>query len=403
MKTFVFGLSVLLFTFNSFALEPMLLDPAIDQDYISTLGIDNPQYSDRVNMLLVGYDAPLGNARASKKYQNGNSRRKGLTSRSDVMMVISFDKINRKVDILSINRDFEPSPSCYSRAKDVVGLGSKKSGDQKINGTVVLYGRAAMIYCIRDVIRENLLNTPYANEFLSESGDFPIHYLYEAERGTDADESVVGKLFGSFLFNILSYYDLYFNIYGSYRETVDAIAGRYKVIFNGLKRRNYSAGSYQRAFNNAKFVADALGWAAYGVQQKANDDYQFVASYFSSILEEALGRSDTLESFDQSLMFFAPNGRVKDHLIRYAGYIDTGEEQPVSPVRVIQFGHTASSYAIYQNNVLDVSSSSRNDPFTRKLQIRPVLNKPEESIPLCLDCHIMPELGAGQWGKGTLQ
>ncbi|MCJ8277968.1 MAG: hypothetical protein MJK18_14090, partial [Bdellovibrionales bacterium] len=96
-------LFVLLFNVSAEAANPRWMDPSMT-DYIESLQLANPQHYNRFNLLLVGYDNPT--VRRSSK----------LTSRSDVMMVISFDKASRTIDILSVGRDFRPNPGCHSRA-----------------------------------------------------------------------------------------------------------------------------------------------------------------------------------------------------------------------------------------------------------------------------------------------
>ena len=433
MKKLILTLSLLAFTFWAEAREPRLIDREKDQELISGLGFNEPGQNDRFNLLLVAYDSPGSpRVRAHSRFgttDNGR-RRPGMDSRSDIMLVLSFNKQERAIDILSVGRDMEPSPSCWHRAPNHLRNRSYK-GDTKINGVVNLYSRAMMVHCIRSVMGESLNNQSMGEEFEVSSGLLPIHGLFEVERGTSADSGIIGQMKDLLFGNVLSTIAIGF-AYSDVADTLKNFSGRYKIIFNGLKRRDYAhSGSYQRAFNNAKFVSDALAWSARGVQTSSDAGYDFLEKDLFEPLNNVMGTTLTIAELNQMVSYYpSAGGPAQDNIFRYAGFTENpypadqesihnvyfqrglgdnatnpfNHSDPVSPVRIIQIGSTTRSVAIYEDGVLDLRPA-QGDYFARHLKVRPVFQKPGETLPICEDCHIQPDLAVdGYWGSpsGTL-
>lgn len=419
--------NILLFSQSSLGnYEPSLLDPELDQNFVADMGFSDPWGAQRINLLMVVYDLPTASrVRAASRFardRNG-SRRFGLTSRSDIMMVLSFNRVNRSIDVISVGRDFQPSPSCNRRAEDAGLRRRTRIYDAKINAAPILYGRAAMVYCISTVMGEFLESKSIGSEFelTTRHGRtaLPIHGLMEGTRGGNRDGGSLGT--AAALGNSAGLAGLAMSVYDwSSINTMRLLLGRAAVIVSGLRRRDYAvAGSYQRAFNNAKFVTDLLGYTAPLVESTAEDGFSLLSdeTLFAAMADK-VGLSHPVSVINQHLSYY-PTGQALagDNMFRYGAFVPNpgtgdatrsnpfGPEDMVSPARVIQIGGNIGRYATYQMGTLDLASGRANgDSYLQRLRVRPVLQIPGETVPQCPTCQLIPEFSeGGRWGGPILE
>lgn len=172
MKPAIFGILrfMLVNCFPAFAVnEPQTLDPQLDHNLIQRLGLWQPGQAvpDIFNILVIGQDDSSAGSR------NGRSN---LGSRSDIIMLLSLNRITKKHTILSIYRDHTPSSGCEAR------IGSAPDG--KINGVYSIRGRQGFIPCIEGMYEEFVQYLPQSlkEELVGRSGKIKVHALFEGTR-----------------------------------------------------------------------------------------------------------------------------------------------------------------------------------------------------------------------------
>lgn len=352
MKSAFFGILcfMLVNTFPAHAVnEPQTLDPKLDHNLIQRLGLWQPGQAvpDIFNILVIGQDDSSGGSR------NG---RGNLGSRSDIIMLLSLNRLTKKHTILSIYRDHTPSAGCEAR------IGSAPDG--KINGVYSIRGRQGFIPCIEGMYEEFIQRLPASlkEELVGRTGKLKVHAVFEGTRsqtigplGRDV-VSVVSQNKSSFLgtYGVVKTsaalavlvggaatgngpaYLLGSNL--SPEEARKLVNDRYLSV--ELKERKvYPAGGYQRAFNLATTLTNILGWAGYGITQWKAQNFEFLAKFFAPAIDKNMSRSVDFASLEKEV--FMRNG---EHVLAQACF-----KKGNSPVRVVQWGETADTFAIFAN------------------------------------------------------
>lgn len=355
----------LIVSFSFAANEPTIMNPVDDAVLIKSFQLADSTLDNRVNILVIGLDTPGENP--DQKLRNP---RQQLTSRTDIMSILSFDKITKKITIFAYGRDMELDTSCSERV-----LRSGR-GDKLFNATYVLAGRRVFVKCIEQVTVEfinSLGNSQESlklkNELLQPSGTFKLHAIFEGTRNdtvANMKSDIKNITVNSQKWFLSTTYGL-----NGLSALTKVLVGRYLEI--ELKERKlYLAGSYERAFNNATMLGDALSWIAYGIQQNKGRPF-FTGEIFGSTINKNFSRTTDFVTLERQLV--SPDN-PNDNLMRYAGYING-----VSPVRVIQWGEGHGLYAIYENGQLRVSKGSAT--MLRSLKYIQILPQP----PTCNECH----------------
>lgn len=108
------------------------------------------------------------------------------------------------------------------------------------------------------------------------------------------------------------------------------------------ERKVYPAGGYQRAFNLATTLTNILGWAGYGIVQWKAQNYDFLGKFFAQAINKNMSRSVDFAPLEKEV--FMRNG---EHILSQACF-----KKGNSPVRVVQWGETANTFAIYANGLI---------------------------------------------------
>ncbi|MBY0315497.1 MAG: hypothetical protein K2Q26_08260 [Bdellovibrionales bacterium] len=364
--------STLLISNFAFAGEPTLMNPENDARLVQSLQLADSRTSDRINILVIGLDE-----------KNNRSSETPLDARSDIMTIISLDKVKKKVSLFSYGRDLELTPSCSQR------ISGRNRGDKLLSSTYLLAGRRVFVKCLEQMTVEFLnVNEGFKREYLDSQGRFQIHAVFEATRSYTMSH-VTKEAFEQTKRNWL----FFMRTYGlmSFQELLSVAVNRQalKENFNEAladdstptdqllstqivteelqERKKYPAGSYQRSFNFALFLSDILSWVACGIKSNENSRPFFMGEIFGETLNKYLGRSTDFATFERSLVSHAgPN----DHLLKYAGYASG-----VSPVRIIQWGEERGVYSIYENGELQISRRNHGQ-FLPALKVVKVMPTP---------------------------
>ncbi len=366
-------MSFLIFFFLSavtYAREFQVIQPALDQDFLNQLGMYQlgtplPQ---RFNLLIVGQDNSTNRRKRDDRYLLG--------SRADVIMVLSINTADGSSTILSIYRGNSPGSRCQNK------IGHTPS-DALINGVYAIGGREEFIPCLEGMIEQRLEQNESFAALLDENGEFKIHAFFEGTR-THTIRPVARASFDVVMDNKWAFTSVYgLSAMGAAMDVLmndsdlqsalddemsaeqeQAIEEASDYLLIELKERDiYKAGGYQRSFNFATVIATVLGWAAYGINQYKDDDYDFLGRYFGDIITNNFSASHTFQDLEDSV--FMNNGQ---HLL-----VSTCYTQGVSPVRVIQWGESSSSYVVYENGKLDLS---RAQGILRTLKLVPIVPEP---------------------------
>jgi hypothetical protein len=377
MKAVLFG--ILCFTavncLPAFAVnEPQTLDPKLDQALISRLGLWSPgqPVPDNFNILVIGQDdSQAGNAR------NGRAR---LGSRSDIIMLLSLNRITRKINILSVYRDHPPTAGCEAR------IGTAPDG--KINGVYSIRGRQGFVPCIEGMLEEmtGYLPRQVQADVLDRSGRIKVNALIEGTRsqtvsplgrdivgvvsnnkmaflstyGAGQTAAALGVLVGGAITGNSPAYLLGSNL--SEEEARKMVDPKYLSI--ELKERKiYPAGGYQRAFNLATSLATILGWAGYGINQWKRQNYEFLGKFFGEAVNKNMGRSVDVVALEKEVLM-----KDGEHLFVGACY-----KNGSSPVRIVQWGESADTYSIFVNGKI---SHSGQVSLLRRLKYVDILPAP---------------------------
>ncbi len=339
--------------------EPQTIDPKSDATMLNRfngLWVPGTTPPDIFNLLIVGQDDAAG---------SGKNPRAPLSSRSDIIMVVSFNRLTKKHNILSVFRDHSPSGGCEKR------IGN--APDDKVNGVYSIQGRRGFIPCLEGMLEEMIGHLPHslAPELLDRAGRFKIHAFLEGTRsqtikplGQDIT-AVVSSNKAAILstFGVLQTTSALAVVIGgaatgtgpayllgstlSTEEAKKMVDPKYLTV--ELKERKvYPAGGYQRAFNFATSVATILGWSAYGINQWKAYNFDFLGKYFGAAVNKNMSRSVDFVTLEKEVFM-----RAGDHLLLHACYKDGH-----TPMRVIQWGETASAYSIYSNGKIFHSPSA---------------------------------------------
>ena len=235
--------------------EPQSLDPALDAALIGELGlaVQVPDDLPRFNVAIVGQDGRAGSA-ARRPLADG---RDALASRADSITILSVDRSTGHLTLLSIYRGWPTPASCWD------GM-AEQSGDPNeliITNLYRLGGRRGFVPCLEDALSAGLQNLP---ELLDGAGRFEIHAMVEANFDSfrqlfgEARKAAEGSL-GLWNAAVIAW------TYAGHISQVRWMAEhRDEILLQLRERHSYAAGGYQRAFNHARFLVDALGYLGYG-------------------------------------------------------------------------------------------------------------------------------------------
>jgi hypothetical protein len=250
-----------------------------------------------------------------------------------------------------------------------------------------LAGRRQFIPCLEGMLARRLVLLPGGEEFLNEQGEFEIHAFFEGTRnntiGPVARESVnvVSNNLSTFAWlygakSIAAAFDLLKNgsdlqaaleepaideALQAQLEGVDTEELSDYLIVELKERDAYKAAGYQRAFNFASVVATALGWSAYGIHHRKSQDYQFLGHFFGEVIDQNFSASHLFTELEEEV-FMSENG----HLLA-----STCFQSGASPVRIIQWGHRADAYLIYEGGEFDRSQAGGLISFIQGVPILP--------------------------------
>lgn len=338
--------------------EFQTIDPVLDRQFVADLGLFQlgQPLPKRFNLLIVGQDN-----------SNSRSRRDGrllLGSRADVILVLSMDTSSGQSTLLSIYRGNDPGSGCRNR------IGRSPSSDM-INGVYSLGGREEFIPCLEGMLEQRLRMDSAFSNLLDEHDQFKVHAFFEGTRSSTirpvAEQSLEVVMANTWTFT---------SIYG-----LSAIGAAMDVLVNGndiqgalddvgdylsieLKERDaYRAAGYQRAFNFATVISTALGWSAYGIERHKDENYQFLGRYFGEVIANNFSASHDFNALEEDVFL-----RGGGHLLKETCYRNN-----VSPVRIVQWGNSSSSFVIYENGQFDFSHSAG---ALDELKIVPIIPAP---------------------------
>lgn len=348
--------------------EPQKIDPLRDSVLIGQLPNlykGGAFLGDRFNILIIGQDEPSTNA----KLADGRAR---LTSRSDIIMVLSLDLKGRNSAIFSIYRDHHPSRLCEKRM-------GKDSPAIKINGVYSIDGRLSFLPCMEGQLEGMLLKAgaSISSQYL-DHGRFPIHALMEMTRnqtlvplGQEAASVVLKnkrRFLGLYGFNLAKALAVVFKP-GAFAEALlpavekisDEQVNMDQLFQDLVVRKTHPAGGYQRAFNSAFGIANVLGWAAYGIEGSDRRGYEFMGELFGETIDRHFSRSIDFKTLEQSV--FLKNG---DHVLRHLCF-----ENGVSPLKIFQWGEDDHSFAIVEKGGIKVSDTQSSLNLLKILEFLP--------------------------------
>lgn len=367
MTAFRVFVAMIAICFSAQAREAQTLNPTDDQELLVNLGmyqIGEP-VPQRFNLMIIGQDDGAKKPRAT------------LSSRADILMVLSIEIATGKMDILSLYRDNPVTSGCVEK------LGRTPSYTEKINGVYSVGGRKQFIPCFEGMLEERLRANPELGHLLDANGGFEIHAFFEGTRTytikpvAKASLKVVmgnkfaflttygGSALGAALDVLWAGEDIQkvLNAEGETDVENKDINSEYLSI--ELKERYaYRAGGYQRAFNFATVVAYALGWAAYGIEQHSGYEYDFMGYYFGDVINSNFSRSHDFKVLEKTV--FMQN---KDHVLRHACF-----KGGKTPIRIYQWvENSARTYAVYENGQI---STNRKGSMLDHLKMVDILPAP---------------------------
>lgn len=353
-----------------FAREFQTIDPSQDQKFLTDLGmyqIGEPVPA-RFNLLIVGQD---NGGKDSKK------KRAALSSRADILMVLSMELATGKMDILSLYRDNPVTQGCIDK------LGRTPSYTEKINGVYSVGGRRQFIPCLEGMLEERLRANKELSPLLDENGNFEIHSFFEGTR-THTIRPVARASLDIVLDNKFAFTTTYgFSALGAALDVLwqgddlqkvlnaeedieikDSDVDSEYLSIELKERKIYPAGGYQRAFNFATVVANVLGWTAYGIVQYESYDYEFLGAFFGNVINQNFSRSHDFNELEKTV--FKHNN---SHILINACF-----KNDVSPIRIIQWvENNPKIYATYENGEL---KTNRRGTLLDKLKLVPIMPIP---------------------------
>lgn len=352
------------------AREYQYLTPEQDQEFLAMIGMwdVNTPAPERFNLLIVGQDTPPA---------SGKKKRSPLGSRADILMVLSIELATGQMDILSLYRDNPVTQGCINK------LGYTPSYTDKINGVYSVGGRKQFIPCLEGMLEERLSANPELSYMLDSNNGFEIHSFWEGTRDSTirpvAKDSLGIVLDNKFAFTTtygFSAISAALNVLwkGNDLQQVLNAEGEVEVKDSDVdakylsvelkERKIYPAGGYQRAFNFAVVIANVLGWSAYGIEQYASYNYDFMGKFFGDVINNNFSRSHNF--FDLEQKVFMRNG---NHVLRHACYINNN-----SPIRIYQWvENSARIYAKFENGVI---TTNRRGTLLDKLKTVDILPNP---------------------------
>lgn len=316
--------------------EPQTLDPVRDLDLIREIGLPATlEPSDtRLNALVIGQDRRAGKAKHTDN----------LASRGDAIEVLSIDRRTGKTTVFSFYRGNLAPSSCWVDVTDSGGAPVVR-GEQYLANLYRFGQRKKFVPCIERLM-EGHLTAGDLKEFLDEGG-FEIDTILETN-------FVSFRALAWSAFDAIAADPLHLGwMYLGHSTRLVGAANNRAAIRNALmpsgdlltnlrERHAYDAQGYQRAFNHAKFLVTALGYAAFG--ENAETEHSHL-SHFRLLFNQHVSASHPFAQLEQALT--GPDGRS---LLTHAGY-----ESGASTVDIYQFGPRRGQYLLYSGGQKDHS------------------------------------------------
>lgn len=352
---------------SALAREAQTINPSDDQELLTKLGMYQmgAPVPERFNLMIIGQD------------DGAKKPRSPLSSRADILMVLSIEMATGKMDILSLYRDNPVTSGCIQK------LGRTPSYTEKINGVYSVGGRRQFIPCFEGMLEERLKANAELSYLLDQNGGFEIHAFFEGTRtytirpvAKASLKVVMGNKFaflttygasalGAALDVLWAGDDIQKVLNAEEPIEIDNSDVDSDYLSVELKERYaYKAGGYQRSFNFATVIAYALGWAAYGIEQYTSYDYDFMGYYFGDVINQNFSRSHDFKELEKNV--FMQN---KGHVLRHACF-----KNNVSPIRIYQWvENNPRIYAVYENGRI---KTNRKGTMLDKLKIVDILPEP---------------------------
>lgn len=373
--------------------EPAAVDPVKDAAYLSTLGLSSSDWDDNVvNILVVGQDGQTDYHKKLKYTRPNGEQVPALSSHADGNMLLSFNKRNGTVAILSLYRGFLVHDDKWVDVQDAPEIPKHTALTTRYVANYYLYaGRAKYLTFVRDVFENFVRSQRLERSFLT-NNRLKIHGLVETDFG--GFKAAMGQFidyFGSSAYIALKLSSQAGRLLGllvnrsaimaelrsqpafqvmTKKRQLELSKEPERAILGILReRQNYDGGGYQRAFNHAKFISYVLGLTGYIMAEKNFPDF------LSEIaIQKAFGtfsRSFELSTFDQKLRMADRNL----HMIARTGFNDGH-----SPMYIVQIGTSLATYSVYNNGRFGVTEAegfaSKIDPLVE------VIPKPDD-CPAC--------------------
>ena len=322
--------------------EPQILRGETHAEFIETLPISRDFSGRYVNALILGQDSPnnpKGRIRsAPAAHAPASSWEPGLTSRSDIIALLSFDRERRKATVYSLYRGVPAPDACFARAA---------AKPMFITDYYAAYGRKAFLPCVLRMFGAHIQADGLAPGMVGRDGAVQIHALFEASRDSSlvpATQGVWGVLLSHAGFFSKTYGPQIFRLRVAAQppppadlappsEAPIAILDGVKMQNDLMERHRFAAEGFQRAFNSAQFLADLGGWAAPGFA--ANPD---IAEWVEPTFEKMMSYTTPLADFSRELQRFSPRSNPWTWM---------AARQGKSLVRIVQFGWNPKSYFVY--------------------------------------------------------
>lgn len=320
-----------------------MIVPAKDTAFLKSINLANVDLESEsiLNILFLAQDkrGPGSRARLTT-VRDGNEVTSGLTSRSDIINVISLNKLTGNWTIFAFYRGMNTPAACG---------GSLGAEENYLTNYYSEYQRRYFIPCIELIMSAALRKPQISQLYGNNLKAFRIHALVEGTK-EDTLDGLAGAIVKTALTNSAKLTYLYG--YNGFRSALSMIANKndLKKVMEGdsqgqvridtdymyieaKEREIYAAGGYQRSFNFARLLADALGWMGYGIYFDQN-----LPNMFAGIFDRYLSRTFSLSEFSRAITV---NG--KNLLVR-AAY-----RGQASPVTIVQFGPGLGSFSVFQN------------------------------------------------------
>ncbi len=332
-------------------LEPQFIVPEKDTAFLQNIRMNVDLSKEPiVNIMFLAQDkrAPMARAKLTTTRSNLEVT-PALASRSDIINIISMNRATGKWTIYAFYRGMMTPSVCG---------GSIPAEENYLTNYYAEYGRRYMIPCLEHIMQTGLNRHARLAEIHGGNGrSFKIHAFIEGTK----EETLNGL--ATAILKTASWNSLYLlSIYGrnglssalsmitNKKQLAKATSGQEKteaeikeigaaetkyIYVEAKERYTYAAGGYQRSFNFARILADALGWIGYGV----NADPE-ITDVFAHIFDRFFSRTFSLKDF--VLATKLENGKSALANAAYAN--------GMSPVTIVQFGTNTSGYSVFQND-----------------------------------------------------